>query len=86
MLPRPVAHAPLVAVGDNLYLIGGTSPAGKPTRAIYRIDARSGAVRLAGRFPAPLADAAAVTLGTRVVVLDGTSVYASAGSAQELEQ
>jgi hypothetical protein len=75
-LPGPVAHAPLVAVGGALYLIGGTDASGTATRAIYRIDARSGAVRLVARLPASLGDAAAVTIGRRVVVLDGSAVYA----------
>jgi N-acetylneuraminic acid mutarotase len=78
-LPKPNAHAPLVAVGDALYLIGGTDAAGAATRAIYRIDARTGAVRLAGRLPVPLADAAAVRVGPRVVVLGGNAVYAFKG-------
>jgi putative pyrroloquinoline-quinone binding quinoprotein len=78
-LPKPVAHAPLVAFGRVLYLIGGTNAAGAATRAIYRIDATTGAVRLAGRLPVPLADAAAVTIGSRVVVLDGEAVYTFKG-------
>ncbi len=39
--------------------------------SILRIDASAGAVTLAGRLPVPLADAAAVSLGTSVVVLGG---------------
>jgi hypothetical protein len=78
-LPKPLADAPLVAVGHALYLIGGTDAAGRATRTIYRIDAKGGAVRLVGELPVALADAAAVRIGPRVVVLDGNDVYAFNG-------
>jgi Kelch motif len=64
-LPRPVAHAPLVALGGSLYLIGGD---GSP--AIERI-APNGMVTAAGRLPMPLANAAAVAIGDSVYVFGG---------------
>jgi outer membrane protein assembly factor BamB len=63
-LPRPVAHAPLAALGGSLYLIGGG------TSAIERIGA-DGSVSLAGRLPGPLANAAAVTVGGAIYVFGG---------------
>jgi hypothetical protein len=66
-LPRPVAHAPLVAARGSLWLVGGDS-----SRSILRIDPRSGHVSLAGRFPRPLANAAAAALPDgRIAVLGG---------------
>jgi outer membrane protein assembly factor BamB len=65
-LPRPIAHAPLVAARGALWLIGGQS-----SRAVLRIDPR-GRVTAAGRLPEPLANAAAVSLPDgRIVVLGG---------------
>jgi N-acetylneuraminic acid mutarotase len=70
-LPAPVAHAPLVALGGALYLVGGTGSTGAPLGAILRIDPVTGAVSAAGKLPMPLADAAAVALGSRAIVLGG---------------
>ena len=66
-LPRPVAHAPLVATRGALWLVGGDG-----SRSVLRIDPRTGKVSVAGRLPAPLANAAAVTLPDgRIAVLGG---------------
>jgi hypothetical protein len=64
-LPAPVAHAPLAAVGDALYLIGGD---GRST--ILRIR-QNGTVQEVGQLPQPLANAAAVTIGKSIYVLGG---------------
>jgi len=64
-LPAPVAHAPLVALGDALYLIGGDRGA-----SILRLQP-NGAVAVAGRLPSPLANAAAVARGGSIYVLGG---------------
>jgi N-acetylneuraminic acid mutarotase len=71
-LPTPVAHAPLVALGRFLYLVGGTDAAGGPLASILRIDPAAGTVARAGSLPGPLADAAATRVGRRIVVLGGT--------------
>jgi hypothetical protein len=66
-LPRPVAHAPLVAATGALWLVGGDG-----SRAVYRIDPSSGHVVVAARMPRALANAAAVSLvDGRIVVLGG---------------
>jgi len=66
-LPRPVAHAPLVAATGALWLVGGDG-----SRAVYRIDPSSGHVVAAARLPHALANAAAVSLvDGRIVVLGG---------------
>jgi N-acetylneuraminic acid mutarotase len=70
-LPRPIAHAPLVAMGGMLYLIGGRATNGAALRTIFRIDPRTGVVSNPGGLPQALADAAAVALGSRVIVLGG---------------
>jgi hypothetical protein len=77
-LPAPAAHAPLVALGGSLYLIGGRSSAGAALDGILRIDPRAGRVFGAGRLPLPLADAAAVSSGGHIVVLGGAGPGASA--------
>jgi N-acetylneuraminic acid mutarotase len=64
-LPRPVAHAPLVALGGSLYLLGGDG-----SDAVWRIEP-GGGVTLAGHLPQPLANAAAVALGGSVYVFGG---------------
>jgi hypothetical protein len=56
-----------------LWLIGGADETGGPLDRILRIDPVSGAVAVAGHLPQPLADAAAVTVGRRVIVLGGTT-------------
>jgi hypothetical protein len=66
-LPRPTAHAPLVAVRDALWLVGGEG-----SRAVLRLDPSTGKVSIAARLPRALANAAAVGLPDgRIVVLGG---------------
>ncbi len=64
-LPQPIAHAPLVALGSSLYLIGGDG-----SSAIERIGP-DGSVATAGHLPTPLANAAAVTIGGSIYVFGG---------------
>jgi hypothetical protein len=68
-LPRPEAHAALVALRGALYLVGG--------RRILRI-LPSGEVSTAARLPRQLKDPAAVALGDRIVIVGGgtNAVYA----------
>jgi hypothetical protein len=81
-LPSPVAHAPLVALGRYLYLIGGSDREGRPVSAILRVDPAGGTVARVASLPEPLADAAAARLGRRIVVLGGAG---SAPSSAVLE-
>jgi N-acetylneuraminic acid mutarotase len=70
-LPAPVAHAPLVALGRRLFLVGGTDSSGSPLAQVLEIDPGSGNVSQVGTLPRPLADAAAVAAGSRIFVLGG---------------
>ena len=66
-LPRPTAHAPLIAASGALWLVGGDG-----SRSVLRIDPTSGRVSRAVRLHAVLANAAAVKLvDGRVAVLGG---------------
>jgi hypothetical protein len=73
-LPNPLTHAPAVALGGRVYVIGGRGPAsGSQTREILAIDPASGAVTRVGRLPEALSDAAAAVLGGRIVLAGGQS-------------
>ncbi|MGZ4411138.1 MAG: hypothetical protein ACXVY8_03295, partial [Gaiellaceae bacterium] len=76
-LPAPVAYAPLVALDGALYLIGGRGPGGAALDGVLRIDPASGRSTVAGHLPRPLADAAAVTTRSGIVVLGGADGTAS---------
>jgi Galactose oxidase, central domain len=69
-LPKPVAGALLVASGSDLYLLGGTGPGGKPSAAVVRIDPATGRSRPVGRMSKAIAGGAAVTAGTKTLVVD----------------
>jgi hypothetical protein len=72
MLPRPLDHVALAALGSRLVLVGGGS------RQVLEVDPRTGNVSVAALLPRPLADPAAVARGGRVIVLGGgtNAVYA----------
>ena len=61
-----MTHAPLVAGAGALWLVGGEG-----SSSVWRIDPRSGLVLLAARLPKPLANAAAVMLPDRRIVVVG---------------
>ena len=65
-LPRPTAHAPLVAASGALWLIGGDG-----SRSVFRIELPSGRVSVAARLPRVLANAAAVAMSDGLVVVLG---------------
>lgn len=84
-LPNPLTHAPAVALGGRVYVIGGRGPAsGSQTREILAIDPASGAVTRVGRLPEALSDAAAAVLGGRMVLAGGQSAARTESSIYSL--
>src|SRR5207253_9766786 len=69
-LPAPLAHARAVALGDQVYVIGGSTPNG-PSAAIQRFDPRTGGLSPAGNLPGPVADPAAGTIGNTSYLAGG---------------
>ena len=69
-LPAPLAHARAVAFGDQVYVVGGSTPKG-PTAAIQRFDPRTGGLSPAGNLPGPVADPAAGTIGSTTYLAGG---------------
>ena len=69
-LPSPLAHARAVAVGDQVFVIGGSTPSG-PSAAIQRFDPRTGRLTPAGSLPGPVADPAAGTIGSTTYLAGG---------------
>jgi hypothetical protein len=71
-LPAPLAHARAFALGDQVYVVGGSTPAG-PSAAIQRFDPRSSVLTPAGKLPGPVADAAAATIGSTSYLAGGVA-------------
>lgn len=74
-LPAPLAHARAAVLGDQVYVLGGRTPAG-PTAAIQRFDSRIEALTMAGTLPRPVADAAGATIGGTVYLAGGMAAKA----------
>ncbi|MBV8994066.1 MAG: hypothetical protein JO287_10300 [Pseudonocardiales bacterium] len=72
-LPEPVSHAPAVALGRFVYILGGRAANGAPTRQVFAIDSRTGHVSLAAHLPEPLSDAAAVSFAGGILTAGGRS-------------
>ena len=77
-LPSPVSGEAAVATGDGVLSLGGLDSTDVSTDRVVRLDPSGGAAHTAGRLGAPLHDAAAATLGPRVLLFGG-------GAASELD-
>jgi outer membrane protein assembly factor BamB len=83
-LPSPVSHAPAVALGRFVYLLGGRAANGVPTQQVFAIDSATGHVFLAAHLPKPLSDAAAVQLGGGILTAGGRSTGGTVSDVFEL--
>ena len=82
-LPAPLAHARAVAFGDQVYVVGGSTPKG-PTAAIQRFDPRTGGLSPAGNLPGPVADPAAATIGGTSYLAGGIAAGPPAGPLAQI--
>jgi DNA-binding beta-propeller fold protein YncE len=78
-LPVPVRYPAVAALGSQIWVFGGQTPAGI-TDVIQRVDLHTGQAAVAGRLPAPLASAAGFTLGGRIYVAGGQTARAAGRS------
>lgn len=62
---------PAVAVLDGIVYVAGGSTRSGETDAIQTIDPATGAVRVVGRLPHPIADATALVVGGQLLVVGG---------------
>ncbi|MCZ2402560.1 hypothetical protein IV498_05025 [Paenarthrobacter sp. Z7-10] len=69
-LAQPVRYAAAAALGQQLWVFGGTVGA-TPTDVIQRVDTRTGAAAVVGHLPVALNEAAAVVVGGTILVLGG---------------
>ncbi|HEY7970903.1 MAG TPA: hypothetical protein VID95_12975 [Candidatus Limnocylindrales bacterium] len=73
-----VRYPAVVAVGQQVYVIGGATPSGD-TRVIQLVDPVSGRARIVGRLPLGLSHASALVIAGTVLLAGGRS----AGRAQD---
>jgi hypothetical protein len=78
-LPVPVRYAAVAALGNQIWVFGGQTPAGI-TNIIQRISLASGKAVVAGHLPQPMTGGSGFTLGGQIFVAGG-QVAPGAGSA-----
>jgi N-acetylneuraminic acid mutarotase len=69
-LPTPYAHAMATVRDGEVFLLGGSTPAGA-SNAILRFDPQTGAVSRAGALPEHVADGGIATIGDLTYVVGG---------------
>src|SRR5919204_2925700 len=67
----PLRYAAVTAVGDELGIAGGSTPAGTASRSVWIFDPGTRRVRLIGALPKPTTHAAAATLDGVALVIGG---------------
>jgi hypothetical protein len=70
-LPAPVSSEMVVPDGGRLLIIGGLDGASQSASGVFSLDPQTGSLAPAGTLSQPLHDAAAASLGGRVLVLGG---------------
>jgi hypothetical protein len=58
-LPVTLASTALLRSGSDLYVLGGTTRAGRPSDGIWKVDLQTGAITSVGRFVEPLTNSGA---------------------------
>ncbi len=82
-LPEPVSAEAVVGLPGGPLILGGLDSSGASASGVFQLDPASGALHASGVLSSPLHDAAAVALGSRVLVFGGGS-EASTDVVQEL--
>ena len=75
-LPQPVDHAAAIALGGQIYVLGG-SIGGIASDAIVAFQPSSGAATAAGHLPMPVSNAAATTVGRTGYLVGGVGAGAT---------
>ena len=78
-LAVPVRYPAVAALGSQLWVFGGQTPAGI-TDAIQRVDLATGKTAVAGRLPSALAYATGMTVDGNIYVAGGQAAAAASGS------
>lgn len=88
-LPQPVRYPAVAALGADVYAFGGLISGGEYTGSftsdIQRIDLRTGAARVVGHLPSPLAHAMAATVDGRVYLLGGSTPLGPSATIRRLD-
>jgi hypothetical protein len=70
-LKVPVRYPALAVLGSRIYVFGGLTASGHPTRAVQLVDPQARTTRVVGRLPVALSGAAAGVLGGTVYLAGG---------------
>lgn len=70
-VPVALRYAAVTMAGKAVIIVGGSTPAGTASSAIYRFNPATGQVRQIGSLPRPLTHAGVATLGGYVYVVGG---------------
>ncbi|MEA2566186.1 MAG: hypothetical protein QOD49_1363 [Actinomycetota bacterium] len=73
-VPSPRYRTMGAASGDSVFLLGGLDPNGVSSGDVYRIQPTSGQIGLAGHLATPTHGAAAVSVGSQILVFGGADV------------
>jgi N-acetylneuraminic acid mutarotase len=82
-LPAPISAETVVALRRGPLILGGLDSTETSVSGVFQMDGRTGKLQLAGGLSGPLHDAAAASLGNRVLVFGG-GTEASTDEVQEL--
>jgi hypothetical protein len=72
-LKTPVRYPALAVLGSRIYVFGGLTASGRPTRAVQLVDPQARTVSVVGQLPVAVSGAAAGVLGGTIYLAGGRS-------------